>query len=64
MLRSNIERGQQEPEYPGANRDRASVCVVAVTKALIPEVIISVSSCLKEVMMAFFTRSSDSLEDC
>jgi hypothetical protein len=63
VLGSNIERRQQEPAYPGASSDRASVCVFAVTKAVMPEVRISASSCLKAAMIACSTRSFDSLAD-
>jgi hypothetical protein len=44
VLGSNMESRQQEPAYPGASRERASVCVLAVVRAVIPDVGISASS--------------------
>lgn len=63
VLGSNMESRQQEPAYPGASKERASVCVLAVFKAVMPEARISASSCLKEAIMAFSTASFASRED-
>ena len=58
-----MESTQQEPAYPKDSKERAFVCVLAVFKAVMPELRISASSCLKETIMTFSTASFASRED-